>query len=301
MAYTGEKLIESFKPRRSSRNLMIEPFKPRKSSRSVMDETESRPMNLNSALRMGRNARRERKAEYDKPSHHSSPEVNEYREHVVSIANDKTLFRKLQKEMRNSQHSILGSQHAIHIIVLECAKETKRQAAENEPLNIRAPISEEEKMTDQGGNSTPRNRRQFFADLKVKSLPQIEMITKSFKRGRSFRQRLHPSEEKEDMADQGGNSSPPNRRQFFADLQVKSLPQIEMVTKSFKRCRSLRQRLHPSEKEDMSDQGGNSSLPNRRQCFADLKAKNQPPFEVFRNSYKRGRVLRQRLHVPPSA
>ena len=160
-----------------------------------MHEKEMRALNLNLALGVGRGTMRERKVQYDKSTQHPDPKVNEYHDRVASIANDDALFRKLQQDMRNSQHSILGSQHAIHMIVQECAKEAKPQAVETELVNLRAPPGGgEEEMTAEGGNST-LDGRQFFADLKAKSLfdrqPQIEVFRSSFKRGRTLRQKLH--------------------------------------------------------------------------------------------------------------
>ena len=135
MAYTGEKLIVPFRPRNSS-------------SRKMMHEKERGAMNLNFASGVGRSTRRrESDADPDKLPQQLAPEVNDYLINVVSIANDDALFRKLQQDMRNSRHSVLGSQHAIHMIVQECAKDAKPQAVETKLVKLGGEDKEEEEMT----------------------------------------------------------------------------------------------------------------------------------------------------------
>jgi hypothetical protein len=185
MVRIGEKLIEPIRPKTSSRNSSIQTIE------------NERVVNLNFSLRMGRSTMRERKVECDKPIQHPVPEVNEYHQHVLAIANDSELFRKLQQDMRNSQHSILGSQHAIHIIIQKCAKEATHQVAKTKLENLRAPLGgEQEKRTTEGGRKV--DGRQFFADLKAKS-PSDQQLTliagfrNSFRRGCSFRMKRQTS------------------------------------------------------------------------------------------------------------
>ena len=139
-----------------------------------------RALNLNLALGVGRGTMREKKVQYDKSTQHPDPKVNEYHDRVASIANDDALFRKLQQDMRNSQHSILGSQHAIHMIVQECAKETSRPDVETKLVKLGGGKQEEE-MTCEDGNSTAGNRLQFFADLKAKSLSNQQLLIETFR------------------------------------------------------------------------------------------------------------------------
>jgi len=160
MVRIGEKLIEPIRPKTSSRNSSIQTIE------------NERVVNLNFSLRMGRSTMRERKVECDKPIQHPVPEVNEYHQHVLAIANDDALFRQLQKDMRNSQHSILGSRHAIHVIVQKYAKEAKGQAVETELVKR----GEQEEC-----NSTAGNRLHFFADLKAKSLSDRQLLIETFR------------------------------------------------------------------------------------------------------------------------
>ena len=237
-------------------------------------------MNLNLALRMERSRMRERKVEHDKPTKHPVPEVNEYHQHVLAIANDDALFRKLQKDMRNSQHSILGSRHAIHVIVQKYAKEAKGQTVETELVKLGGGEQEE-------CNSTAGNRLHFFADLTAKSLSgDRQLLIETF---RNILQRPPGGEEKEVTDGEGGNSTG-SRQQFCAEFV------------------NLRATLGGGEEEELTGEGVNSTG-NRRQFFADLRAKSlpyrqgpqQPRIEVLRNSVKRGRPLRKILYMPPCA
>ena len=113
-----------------------------------MHEKERGAMNLNFASGVGRSTRRrESDADPDRLPQQLAPEVNAYLINVVSIANDDALFRKLQQDMRNSRHSVLGSQHAIHMIVQECAKDAKPQAVETKLVKLGGEDKEEEEMT----------------------------------------------------------------------------------------------------------------------------------------------------------
>ena len=146
-----------------------------------MHEKERGAMNLNFASGVGRSTRRrESDADPDRLPQQLAPEVNAYLINVVSIANDDALFRKLQQDMRNSQHSVLGSQHAIHMIVQECAKETSRPDVETKLVKLGGGQQEEE-MTCEDGNSTAGNRLQFFADLKAKSLSNQQLLIETFR------------------------------------------------------------------------------------------------------------------------